>query len=302
MRTILILGSPLRRLQAAALALALAAGACGDAAAGEGELQVLATTTILGDVVAAVVGDDAEVTVLLPPGADPHSFQPSARQVAAIEEADLVVANGLGLEEGLAEALDGDHVVEVAPRLDPLPFGTAVSGTPDPHVWMDPLRMAEAARQIAAELTRVAPEVDWSARAEAYMAGLAEVDREITDLLAPIPPERRKLVTNHDSLGYFADRYGFEVVGTVIPGGATLAAPSAAELAALVEVIEREEVPAIFVETTESADLAEALAAEAGGVAVVELYSGALGEPGSGADTLAGMLVTNARRIAQALA
>ncbi len=301
MRTILILGWRVRSLQAAVLALALTAAACGDSAGGGDGLRVLATTTILGDVVATVADDDAAVTVLLPPGADPHAYQPSAREVAAIEEADLVVANGLGLEEGLGAVLASDNVVEVAPRLDPIPFGTEVSGTLDPHVWMDPLRMAEATRLIAAELTRVAPEVEWSARAEAYMARLAEVDREITELLAPIPPERRKLVTNHDSLGYFAARYGFEVVGTVIPGGATLAAPSSAELAALVELIEREGVRAIFVETTESPDLAEALAAEAGGVAVVELYSGSLGEPGSGADTLPGMLATNARRIAEAL-
>ncbi len=283
------------------LALALAVGACGDAAGGGGEPTVLATTTILGDLAAAVAGDDAEVTVLLPPGADPHDYQPSAREVATIEQADLVIANGLGLEEGLADVLTGDHVVEVAPRLDPLPSGGDDGDGLDPHVWMDPLRMGEAARVVAAELARIDPGADWAGRAAAYAAGLEAADREIEALLSSIPTERRKLVTNHDSLRYFADRYGFDVVGTVIPGGATLAAPSSAELAALVAEIERLGVPAVFVETTESAELAEALAAEAGGVAVVELYSGSLGEPGSGADTLAGMLLTDARRIAAAL-
>ncbi len=279
----------------------LAVGACGDDDDASG-VTVVVTTNVLGDVVAAVAGDDATVEVLLPPGADPHDYEPSARQAAAIEGADLVVANGLGLEEGLADVLaNADRLLEIAPAVDPLPFRTVASGPSDPHVWMDPLRMATAARLVAAELTDLAPAVDWSAGAEAYVAEMAAVDRDIAAILAPIPPERRKLVTNHDSLGYFADRYGFEVIGTVIPGGATLAEPSSAGLAELVAAIEREGVPAIFAETTEPATLAEALAAEVGGVVVVELYSGSLGEPGSDAGTLAGVLRVDAARIAEAL-
>jgi zinc/manganese transport system substrate-binding protein len=117
-----------------------------------------------------------------------------------------------------------------------------------------------------------------------------------------VPDERRILVTNHDSLGYFADRYGFEVVATVIPGGSTLGEPSSAELAELVALIGETGVPAIFAENVEPSTLAEAVAAEAGsGVAVVELYTDSLGEAGSGADTLIGMLLTNAERIAGAM-
>ena len=173
----------------------------------------------------------------------------------------------------------------------------------DPHFWLDPLRVAKAAHLIAHELTELDPSVDWEGRAEAYASELEALDEEIRSILAPIHAEDRKLITNHEALGYFAARYGFEILDTVIPGGATLADPSSAELAALVETIQEEGVRAIFAETIESTALAEALAAEAGSdVAVVELYTGSLGEPGSGAEDLIGMLRINAERIAEILA
>ncbi len=291
------------RLLAVVAVVTLVTTACGDAGPA-GRLRVVATTTILGDVVANVVGDDADVEVLIPIGADPHDYRPSARQVAALAAADLVVANGLSLEKGLGDVLataaaDGANVLSVGDRLDPIPLA---GGGFDPHVWLDPLRMAEASRLIASELEAIAGDGDWQERAAAFAAELEATDAEIVALLAEVPDERRLLVTNHDSLRYFALRYGFEVVGTVIPGGATLAAPSSAELAALVEVIDRNGVPAIFADTTDTATLAQAVAAGAGSpVEVVELYSGSLGPPGSGADTLIGMLEADARKIAQAL-
>jgi zinc/manganese transport system substrate-binding protein len=297
--------------------LAFVGGACGNDDATGDATVIVATTTILGDVAAQIVGDDATVQVLIPIGADPHDYQPSSQDVAAIQRADLVVANGLGLEDGLSDVLesaaaDGARVLEIAPRLDPLPFGEHSGhddeaahdeGDGDPHVWFDPLRMADAARLIAAELSAVDSSIDWDAGAEVYGAALRAADTEIAEILSVIPASGRKLATNHDALGYFAARYGFEVIGTVVPGGATLAEPSSAELAALVAEIEAEGVRAIFAETTEPSALADAIAAEIGGtVEVVELYTGSLGEPGSGADSLIGLLLTNARRIADALA
>ena len=331
-------------------------------------LLVAVTTTILGDLVANVVGAAADLVVLLPVGADPHDYRASAAQVALLHDADLVVANGLGLEEGILDVLeaaeaDGINLLEVGDLLDPLPFGGhddeddggdhgdedegdhhgdeddeddaddrgdedegdhhgdeedgdedegdhhgdegedhAHSGA-DPHFWMDPLRVAEAARLIAQALASLDASVDWMTRADAYASSIEELHEEIQAILAPIPHEDRELITNHDALGYFADRYGFEIIDTVIPGGATLAEPSSAELAALVDRIRETAAPAIFAETIEPTVLAEALAAEAGsGVEVVELYTGSLGEPGSGADTLIGMLRVDARRIADALA
>ena len=274
---------------------------------GAGRPSVIATTTILGDVAANIGGDGATVEVLIPLGADPHDYRPSAQQVARIQSADLVVVNGLGLEEGLADVLraareEGVTILEVGPRLNPEPLATSDSGL-DPHVWMDLDRMATAARLIGEALAEVDPSGDWRDRAEWYAGLLASTDVEIREILEVVPPEKRILVTNHDSMGYFARRYGFEVIGTVIPGGSTLADPSSAELAGLVEAVRRTGAPAIFAETTEPALLAEAVAAEVGGdVQVVELFTGSLGPPGSGAETLVALHLTNARRIAEALA
>jgi zinc/manganese transport system substrate-binding protein len=302
----------------AGLVAAALAGCSSDDPA-DGTVSIVTTTTILGDLVRNVVGENAEVEVLMPVGVDPHNFQASARQVAAINRADLVVANGLGLEEGLhdvleAAAADGTRVWEVGPDIEPRHFSDPPEpasesddhghddGDLDPHFWLDPLRVALAADLLASKLAEAAPDVDWSARASSYLAELEAVNVDTMEHLSTVAPPDRKLVTNHRSFGYFADRYEFEVIGTVIPGAAALANPSSAELAALVAIIEREQVPAIFTETIEPDALARAVAAEVGyDVEVVELYTGSLGAPGSDGDTLVKMLTTNARRIAEAL-
>jgi zinc/manganese transport system substrate-binding protein len=313
-----------------ALALVLAGCGGGDTAAvsvpGEcGSPHVVVTTTILGDIAGNVVGDRGRVEVLMPVGADPHSFQPSASEAAALREADVVVVNGLGLEEGLQDLVeaaeaDGVPVVEGASFVEVLRFaweeedggqqGEAVGeegrshGTLDPHIWTDPARMADVVAGLGEALAVTDPACAdrWRAAAEGYRQELLRLDEEIEAILSSIPNEQRKLVTNHNALGYFADRYGFEVLGAIIPGGATFAAPSPADLAALVETLEREGVRAIFAETTQPADLAEALAAEVGDqVVVVTLYTGSLGPGGSGAETYIGMQLLNAERIAAAL-
>ncbi len=307
--------APPRKPAIAIAAAALLLNACGsDAAPSSGaapELTVVATTTILGDVVAQIVGDDALVEVLLPIGASPHDYRASSQQVASLQAADLVVANGLHLEESLEDILetasqDGANVYEIGPDLEPVPFvgddhEHANDGL-DPHVWLDPLRMADAVNLIVKQLERIDSSTDWQARADTYVAELLETDQQIRDILSSIPDNRRKIVTNHGSLGYFASRYDFEVIGVVIPGGSTLAEPSSAELTALVNTIEQEGVTAIFGDTTESMNVAEAVAAENGeSIEVVELYTGSLGEPGSGAETLIEMLLSNATAIAAAL-
>jgi zinc/manganese transport system substrate-binding protein len=269
----------------------------------------VATTTILGDMASAIVGDQATVETLMPPGADPHDFQPSSQQVALINRADLVIANGLGLEEGFIDILDaakadGVNVLEIGPLIDPIPFA---EGGPeelgdDPHFWNDPNRAATSAEVIADALSDVDPSVDWVARASAYADELRDLAKEIEVILAGIPDPERKMVTNHDSLGYFADRYGFEIVGVVIPGGSTLAEPSSAELANLVQVMREQGVHVIFAETTAPPVLADAVADEIGEpVSVVELYTDSLGPAGSGAETLIDMLRLDAERIAGAL-
>lgn len=318
MITILITNASLRRPILTALALAVLAttivGCAGEPGDGASQPRIVATTSIWGDVVGHIVGDEAEVQVLMPIGADVHDFQLTAQQTASLQEADLVIANGLGLEEGLADVLDsaaedGANVFEVAPELDPLPFvghevgdATEEHGGLDPHVWFDPARVATAAELIAARLAEVDDSVDWRSRATGYAEDLSAADEEISRALESVDDAKRKLVTNHDSLGYFADRYGFEVIAVVIPGGSTMGDPSSAEMAALVAEIEREDVRTIFAETTQPTRLADAVAAEVGAaVSVVQIYTGSLGEPGSGADTLIGMLTTDAALISGAL-
>ncbi len=309
-----------RAIIAVAVATAMTLGACGSSDSGDSGITVVVTTSTLGDLVSNVAGSEATVVVLMPLGADPHSFSPSSQQVAEMNEADLVVVNGLGLEEGFAAVLDGvvadgGRVLELAPILDPIPFGPDDHDededhdeegdhdhSVDPHVWMDPLRMAEAAVIVAAELDELDPDGGWTERGAAYASELEDLHVEIEEELSAIDSSDRLFVTNHEALGYFAESYDFEVVGTVIPGGSTLGDPSSEALASLVETMRDLDVNAIFAETTQPSALADAVASELGGeVEVVELFTGSLGEPGSGAETLIEMLRTNASRIAQAL-
>jgi zinc/manganese transport system substrate-binding protein len=290
------------RLAGLVASLALVAASCGGTAApGDDGIQVVVTTTILGDIVSNVAGADATVEVLLPIGADPHDFRASARQVALMESADLIVANGLGLEEGLSDILgslrsDGSTVLVIGDLVDPM---NREGGGVDPHVWMDPTRMMRAVAEIAVALEAVDPTGAWTERGDAYAATLEALDAEITATLQTLPT--RQIVSNHDSLGYFAHRYELEVVGVVIPGGSTLSEPSSADLADLVAMIESSGVKTLFTETTESSTLSEAVAAEGEDISLVELYVGSLGVADSGAATYVEMLRTDARLIQEAL-
>lgn len=296
-------------------AVALLAAGCssGGSDGSDDGVSIVATTTMLGDITRNVVGEDGTVEVLLPTGVDPHDFQPSSSQVSAIYAADLVVANGLGLEEGLSDVLaaasaDGVNVLEVAGFVDPVSFTSRqpclddTSGTCDPHVWLDPERDAHSALVIGEALALLDGSIDWEALAGEYANELRDSDLVVKETLTVLPGPDRILVTNHDSLGYFADRYGFDVIGSVIPGGSTLSEPSSVAIADLVDVINNTGVKAIFAETTESTALADAIASEVEHpVRVILLFTGSLGPPGSGADTLIGMLETNATRIADGL-
>lgn len=264
---------------------------------------VVATHSILGDLVANVVGDQAEVEVLMARGTDPHEFQASASELVALEQADLVVANGLGFEAGLADAVraagdEGVPVLELGPRLDPI--------DEDPHWFTDPVRVRRAVGLIAAAVTAEVGGIDPSVVRDAaarYEHELRAADRDAAELLAAVPRDRRVLVTNHEVFAYLAERYGFEVVGTVVPGGSTAGEPSASGLADLVGVVEATGVPAVFADTSASDEVARTLAAETGhGVAVIDLYSESLGPPGSDGSTYLDLLRTDAERIAGALA
>jgi zinc/manganese transport system substrate-binding protein len=284
--------------------------------------RVVATTTIWGDITRQVVecAGAGEVATLMPVGTDPHDFSPSSQDVAAMIGADLVIANGLGLEGGLEKSIesakaDGATVFEVAPQLDPLPFGGHSEGeehseeeeeghehgSEDPHVWHDVTRAAKAAGLIGAELTKATGNPDYAECGTLLQGELMTVNDEVAATLASVPEERRILVTDHDALGYLAAAYGYTVAGTVIPGGSTLAEPSSAELAALATTVREAGVPAVFANTANPQALVDALASEVGDIDVVSLYVDSLGEPGSSADTFQGMVRTNAQRISEAL-
>ena len=325
-----------------------------DDAADEGDrLQIVATTSILGDIAATLAQDDAEVTVLMPPGVDPHGYEPSASDGRVLREADLIIANGLQLEENLVSVLEaveeeGGNILSLAEQLDPIEFdwdgpghshgddehGDAHEdddhghsnddddhghtdeddhghshGEEDPHFWFDPLRTADGVALIAEAIAEVDDHLDaeeWMERADAYAQELEELDAEMVAMFDTIPSGNRTLVTNHDALGYLAVRYDFEVVGTVVPGASTQAEADSRSFAELVETVERAGVEVVFAENTDSTVLAEQLASEVVGrsdleVEVVRIYTDALGEEGSGADTYTGLLRTTSTLITEAL-
>lgn len=265
--------------------------------------RVVTTTAILGDVTRELVGDTTRVEVLMEAGTDPHGFEPSPAQVRALHGADLVVANGLGLEESMADLLEdvgsaGVRVVRVAEEAEPL---SRAGGSPDPHVWLDPVRMLTVVEVLAGELGRAIPSADGriGQAADAYGRELRGLDRRIEAALESVPPARRRVVTTHDALGYLAARYGLEVVAVV---GASHGGAAGRDLADAVAAIREAAVPAVLTGTPGSPELADAVAAEVGPeVAVVALHTDTLGPPGSGAGTYRGMMDLNARRIAQAL-
>jgi zinc/manganese transport system substrate-binding protein len=384
------------RAVATGLTLALVLAACGtdgddeavpeaasEVGASADPITVVATTSILGDIAGELVGDDGEVTVLMGPGVDPHAYSPSARDAATMREADLVVANGLQLEESLVSTIEataeaGVPVFELAPLVDPIEFdGSAHDhghddegddahddegdhahddegdhahddegdhahddeddhahddeddhahddegdhadddhdghdhGPEDPHVWFDPQRMVTGVEELAAALAEVAPQVDaaeWESRAADYVAQLEEIDAELAAAFDAVPDERRVIVTNHDALGYLADRYDLEVVGTVIPGSSTQVEADARGFSELVATVEEYEIDVVFADNTDSLRLAEQLASEVVGrsdveLEVVQVATDALGEPGSPTDSYLGLLRETGTTIAERLA
>jgi zinc/manganese transport system substrate-binding protein len=280
------------------------------------EPSLVATTSVWADITSQVACG-APVAGLVPAGADPHTYEASLRDRELLGRATLVVANGAGLEATThdlldAVAADGVNVLEVATHVDLLADDHDTDhdddhdtdqdedagddhghGEGDPHFWQDPTRVAGALDVIASALEAAG----LPTCADDYREQLLALDAEVATILAGVPTDGRVLVTNHDSLAYFADRYGFEVIGTVIPSTSTLAEPSAGGLAELAELVEDRSVRAIFVEAGESSADAEALA-ERLGVAVVPLVTGALTDE---AATYADMMRTNATVIATAL-
>lgn len=288
------------RVVRAALLIAVLAACTATSSAGNG-IRVVATTTQVGSIATELGGDAIDLTVLLKPGIEAHDFEITPAAGAAIEQATVILESGAGLETWLADAIEtiggADRVRDLSEGVT-LRHGT--DGELDPHYWMtapNAIVMVGNARDALIEAAPTAAD-GITQRADALIARLEAADAEIRALIDEIPAERRKVVTDHDALGYFIDEYGLEFVGSVFPSLDVSADPSARDIELLVELVRQEDVRAIFTESAVNPQLAEAVAAETGATLIdVPLYADSLGPPGSGADTLDGMLLHNAHVI-----
>lgn len=288
-----------------------------------GSINVIATTSIIADLVENVGGERVNVRTLLTPGTDPHTYTPTPSDVQAIAESQIVFENGLGLEAWLSETTQnagGDRpTIAVSDGITPIEGGedehaaespAASAEEPghaehgaDPHMWFDVQNTIRYVENIRDGLKQVdaANGGTYDANAAAYIEQLKQLDAEIVKLVESVPAERRKLITNHDTFGYFAKRYGFEVVGHVFEGVSTEQEPSAQQIAQLVKLIKEQQVAAVFTENTVNPRLAEQVADEAGVNIVTTLYTDALGEPGSTGATYIDMMRYDAQQIVAAL-
>ena len=276
-----------------------------------GKLQVVATTSIVGDVVRQVGGEFIDVKILLPEGSDPHSFDPSPRDIAMVADADIVFANGAGLETFIVHLLESaeaeDRVVEVSEGIILLTHPKAegqeqAQNTGDPHTWVDPNNVIIWVQNIELALSEMDPpnKTAYATNAAFYTSQLVEIDAWIRAEIAKIPAEKRKIVTDHRLLGYYVEEYGLEQVGAIVEGYSSLAEPSAQELAEIEEVISGLGVPAIFVGNTVNSNLAERVAEDTG-VKIIYFYTGSLSEADGEAGNYLDYLRYNTRAFVDAL-
>ncbi len=264
-------------------------------------LPVVASFSILADMVHEIGGPAVAVRSLVPADGDVHVYEPRPSDLLALRGAALVVTNGLGLEGWLERLLPASGttapVVVAASGVTPRRLGEGV----DPHAWQDPRNGILYAHAIADGLVRVAPDqaAELRAREAAYARRIAETDAWIGQQVATVPPERRRILTSHDAFFYFGARYGIEFIG--VQGIDTESDPSAAAIAALVRRIRAEKITAVFVETMTSPRLARTVARESGAVLGGEVYSDALSPPGGPADTYLKMFRHNVTLFVQAM-
>ena len=267
--------------------------------------DILTTTTILADIARNVAGDQLVTQSILPFGTDPHSYQPVPQDTRKISQSKVLIVNGAGYEHSLdsllANAGDKKEFIEASTGLR-LRTASGNDQEVDPHLWLDPNNVIVYVDNIREGLTQFNPDDTdvYQANARAYIAQLQELDAWINGQVAQIPPQRRVLVTNHDSIGYFAERYGFKVVGSVINGFSSDASPSAQEMADLVDRIKLFEAPAIFLDTADNPTLAQQIASETGVKVVTDLHLESLTE-GAPAGTYIDMMRYNVTKIVEAL-
>jgi len=303
-------------LIAALMAACQPAGPVAQSGGAKTALKVVAAETFLADIAQNVAGDRVKIESLMPIGVDPHGFEPTSTDVAKITDSQVLIVSGAGFEAFLDELLknaggtrvvieaaagltqrepkEGEHVDEHEDEHE---------HEGDPHFWLDPNNVIKYVENIRDGLSKADPEgaATYKANAEVYIAKLKELDRWIADRVKEVPEANRKLVTNHESFGYYADRYGFQIIGTVVPSVSTGSSPSAQLLAALIDHIKSTGAKAIFLETGTNPQLAQQVAREAGVTAVTELYSHSITEAGGAAPTYLEMMKFNTEAMVAAL-
>jgi ABC-type Zn uptake system ZnuABC Zn-binding protein ZnuA len=295
-----------------ALAAMLVLGGCGSAqqatqqtagpSAGPAGLpKVVAVESFLADIAQNVAGARLQVETLMPLGVDPHAFEPTPQDVARVGSANVLIVNGAGYEYWLDKVLENAggqrQVIEASAGLTSRDPGV------DPHFWLDPTNVVRYVENISDGLSTADPagKATYAANAEAYIAKLNELDGWIKGQIEQIPPARRLLVTNHESLGYFADRYGLKIVGAVVPSVTSEASPSAQQLAALSDQIRSSGAPAVFLETGANAQLAQQLHDETGITVVTDIAAESLTGPDGKAPNYLEMMRYNTEQIVAAL-
>jgi ABC-type Zn uptake system ZnuABC Zn-binding protein ZnuA len=292
-------------LAAAVLSVALAA--CGgETASGDGRLPVVATTTQVADMVTNVGGDRVDLRAMLEPDVDPHDYEPRPSDVRAIAGAKLVVRSGGDLDEWLGDVVEsagtGAEALTLIERVDTIESGHGHEGEEvDPHWWHDPRNGIRAVAAIRDALVQADPEgrATYERNARAYTERLERLDREVAACLGAIPAERRKLVTTHDALGYFAERYDVEAIGSVLDSLSTQAQPSAGDTQRLIEQMREQDVRVVFAESSVAPRLERAIAEEAGARVGEPLWADTLGPSGSAGDTYVKSIAANAGAMAR---
>ncbi|HEX2914615.1 MAG TPA: metal ABC transporter substrate-binding protein [Chloroflexia bacterium] len=275
-----------------------------------GKLRVVATTTQLADFARNVGGERVEVTSILKPSADAHEYEPTAADSKALAASQLILKNGLGLDDWLDKTIQSSGTKALLVTASEGVKTRKAEGSlveefknGDPHIWFSSDNAKKMVDNIATGLLKVDPSSSdiYQANASAYKAQLDQMAQQIKALIANIPAENRKLVTNHDAFGYFIDQFGLTFVGSVIPSMDSTSEPSARDIEELVNKIKEQKVKAIFTEQSLNPRLAEQISREAGVKIYSNLYSDSLSEPGSDGDTYLKMMLSNARNIVAGL-
>ena len=255
---------------------------------------IVVTSSVLGSLVKELAGDKCDVIVIIPNGLDVHEWEPSAKDIETLLKASLIVENGLGLEGRLLKILDlarssGVKIFTASNYInirkvgdgEGIPSGDhdQISGVEDPHLWLDPLAVKEIILALS-QTIKGQLQIDLTPETAALARNLTALNSSIGEQVASIPAEHRKLVTGHESLGYFARAFGFKLVGAIIPSLTTQAEVSASELAALKTLIKHNNVKVVFTEAGTPARVAETLARDSG-VTCVELHTHVLPKDGS---------------------